>query len=280
MPPEKPIFEAAGLKIDAERVLAYSRLSCPLDCAYCFVDAMNPNQKKSTAYLSEKQFELLGQLPEEVQLIMLGCDTEFFQQKRTAINVLEKLVALKKDLALITKLHLNKEYLKKIGEIAAKSRAQGNTFAFSVSIPCATSYKRWEPKAPSPEKRIETLRNAFDEDIMTMVAIRPLLPTVSEAELQKIVEETKQYTSGYFSGPLYLKSLDTGLFTPSEMAELTVKKIQPHWMLDKNEYYVLEKPGQMDYLKQLLAADGKPLFEGAAEGVKYLKQHEKHRTQS
>ncbi len=268
---ERQTFEKAGLKIDSNRVLTYSELHCPLDCTYCFVDEMNTNQKKKAAYLTEKQFELLGHLPEEVQLIMLGCDTELFQQRDNALQVLEKLASSNKDLSVITKLHLNKDFIKRIGDIDKQMRSRGNVLAFSVSIPCFVSFNRWEPKAPSPEKRIETLRYAFEENLMTMVAIRPLIPTVTDSELQHIVEQTKDIASGYYSGPLYLKNYESGLLAPSEIIGLNIEKIQPHWMLEGNEFYRIERPGQMEYLKQLLAKEGKPLFEGAADGIERLK---------
>jgi DNA repair photolyase len=268
---EKQIFEKAGLKIDSNRVLTYSELHCPLDCTYCFVDEMDTNQKQKVTYLTDRQFELLGQLPEEVELIMLGCDTEFFQQRDNALQILERLALLNKDLSVITKLHLNKDFIKKIGEIDRKMRSRGNVLAFSVSIPCFTSSDRWEPKAPSPEKRVETLQHAFDENLMTMVAIRPLIPTVTDSELQRIVEQTKDIASGYYSGPLYLKNYDSGLLAPSETTGLKIEKIQPHWMLEGNEFYRVERPGQMDYLRQLLTKAGKPLFDGAGEGIERLK---------
>lgn len=36
-------FEEKGLKLDKDRVLTYSQLSCPFGCRYCFVDDLNFN---------------------------------------------------------------------------------------------------------------------------------------------------------------------------------------------------------------------------------------------
>lgn len=43
---EKSIFENAGLKIEKDRVLTYSKLSCPLDCTYCFVRRLEFQSRK------------------------------------------------------------------------------------------------------------------------------------------------------------------------------------------------------------------------------------------
>lgn len=62
-------FEKFGLKIDKERVLTYSQLSCPLDCRYCFVEDLNRVQKFDTAYLTEEQIKQLENLPQKIKLI-------------------------------------------------------------------------------------------------------------------------------------------------------------------------------------------------------------------
>ncbi len=103
-----------------------------------------------------------------------------------------------------------------------------------------------------------------------MVAIRPLLPSITDGELEKIIHSTRDCSQGYYSGPLYLKSLD--LLSEEEQKSFNIEKIQPHWMPEGNIFYKVEKPGQMDILKKLLRKYNKPLFEGAAEGIKYLKQ--------
>src|SRR3989338_10331322 len=209
-------YDTAGLKIDRERVLTYSQLSCPLDCTYCFVNDMTTNQQKNIAYLTEKQIELLKNLPEEISLIMLGCDTEFFQNKKEAIEILKKLSVLGKDISVITKIPLSEEYVNSLLEIHNKVKGNGNIFSFSTSITCISEpiLAKYEPGVPSPEKRIETLSSVYAKGIPTTVAIRPLLPDVSDEEIRDIVNKTKDYCFGYYSGPLYLKEERIKLLLP------------------------------------------------------------------
>ncbi len=51
---EKNIYEQKGLKIDHDRVLTYSQLSCPLECSYCFVEDLNFNQKKRCSLFNSR----------------------------------------------------------------------------------------------------------------------------------------------------------------------------------------------------------------------------------
>lgn len=266
-------FEAQGLKIDKERVLTYSKLSCPLECTYCFVDEMTQEQAEGVAYLSPEQIDLLQNLPEQVKLIMLGCDTEFFQNKKEALQILEKLSSFGKDISVITKIPLSDEYVSSISRIARQMNEKGNIFSFSVSIPCLSKemLEKYEPKVPSPERRVETLARFFEHGVPTTVAIRPLLPDVSDSELQEIVDKTKDFCFGYYSGPLYLQEQKIKVLLPKFKSEPENEQ-QPHWMLDGNKYQAIEREGQMENLEKMVKSAKRLMFEGAAEAVQYLKR--------
>lgn len=267
---EKKDFEQKRLIIDKDRALVYSQLSCPLDCKYCFVEDLNFNQKKNVSYISEEQFELIEKLPEEISIIMLGCDTEFFQSRKNSLEILERLSKLNKDISVITKLSLSKDFIEKIKEIDKKLNYHNNFLSFSISLSSLDTAEKWEPKAPSPGKRIETLKIAYESNLKTLVALRPLLPSVSGEEIERIVAMTEKYCYGYYSGSLYLKKLE--LPGNEDITGLKTEKLQPHWMPEGNIFYKIEKEGQMDLLRQVLAKYKKPLFSGAAEGMEYLKR--------
>lgn len=264
-------FEKRGLKIEKERVLTYSHLSCPLECRYCFVEDMTSNQQKNVSYLSVEQIKLFKKLPEQVKLIMLGCDTEFFQNKEDSLNILNQLSDTGRNISVITKLNLSKKFIEKIKLIENKLNKNGNFLTFSVSLPILNSFNKWEPKASSPNKRIETLINASKEKLKTLVAIRPLLPSVSNDELEEIILLTKDYCIGYYSGPLYLKTLD--LIKDENQKNLTIEKVQPDWMPKKNIFYKIEKDNQMKELENILEKYNKKLFKGAAEASQYIEDN-------
>lgn len=265
-------FEQHGLKIESDRVLTYSKLSCPLECTYCFVDEMTQEQSRKVAYLNVEQLTLLQNLPEHVRLIMLGCDTEFFQNKKESLEILEKLSMHGKDISVITKLTLPEEYIDTLGEINARMQQNGNIFSFCVSIPCLSDSMRekYEPKVPHPEKRIDTLSAVQQRGIPTTTAIRPLLPDISDAELEDIVSKTKDYCFGYYSGPLYLKDERIKILLP-EYDSRPETEHQPHWMLEGNTYQAIEKEGQMKFLESLVQKNEREFFGGAGEAIEYLR---------
>ena len=103
-----------------------------------------------------------------------------------------------------------------------------------------------------------------------MLAIRPLLPDATNEELEEIVKLTKDYCVGYYSGPLYLKEERINIFFPEHTG--AEKEIQPKWMLEGNTYVPIIRDDQMDFLLRVLKKYNKKMFEGAADGMKYIRE--------
>lgn len=270
-------FDKEGLVIEKDRVLTYSKLICPLDCIYCFAENLSKQHDDQHTYLSEKQRELLKTLPENVKTIMLGCDTELLQDEGAAADVLRNLSGLGKDISIITKLSLTDDFVDFLKELSTTMEKNGNFIVFSISIPCFDSSLKWEPKAPRVANRIKTLQKISSKGIPSMVAMRPLIPTLQESELDKILENTHQHVFGYYSGPLYLRGLSDGVISPEEVTRfnLKVEKTDPSWMPEGNTFLKIENTPLMNYMKNRVKFYGQNFFEGAAEGVEFLRKNHK-----
>ena len=272
--PNLETFEKEGLVIEKDRVLTYSELICPLGCRYCFAEKLSGVQKSDVSYLSEKQADLLKNLPEGIKTIMLGCDTEFFQNKDEAVEILKKLSTLGKDVSVITKLSLSDNFVEVMGNISDEMSKRDNRIVFSVSIPCFESSHKWEPNVPSPEKRIDTLKKVSKKGIASMVAIRPLIPNIQKSEIDKIIDSTSPYVFGYYSGPLYIKDFDNELLSREEIANLGLnsEEVEPKWMPKGNKFIMIENPDLMAYLREKVEKSGKEFFDGAVQGIEFLRK--------
>ncbi len=267
-------FQKENLVIESDRVLVYSKMFCPLDCKYCFVEDLNNERNGQNIYLSPEQALLLERLPENVKTIMLGCDTEFFLDEKEAIRVLKIVSVLGKDISMITKLSLSDNLINFIKEISEKMKVNNNILSFSVSIPCFESSELWEPKAPKIEERLNTLIKVSKAGVPSMVAIRPLIPSIDRDEIKKIIEATRSYVFGYYSGPLYIKDLNGEMLTieDKENPDISITEVQPDWMPKGNTFFKVENPKIMLYLKELVEENGKLLFSGAAQGTDFIKE--------
>ena len=70
----------------------------------------------------------------------------------------------------------------------------GNRLAFGMSLPTLDNdlAKIYEPKAPSPSKRLETLQLAVEKGLHVFVAMAPTYPESDEADLQRTMSAIKK----------------------------------------------------------------------------------------
>jgi len=270
-------FAKERLIIEKDRVLTYSKLICPFECLYCFTEDLDQEQSKDTVYLSEAQFKLLQRLPENIKTIMIGCDTEFFQDKKEAISTLDRLSNLGKDISVVTKMSLDEETISAIKNIHDKITLNGNLLVLSVSVPCFNSSLKWEPRVPRVASRIEGLKKLSKQEIPAMVAIRPLIPDLETSEIDEIVEKTSPYAFGYYSGPLYLKNVNDDLLSREKLDGLGVdiEEVEPSWMPKGNKFVKLTNSILMSHLREKVIGSGKQFFEGAAQGIDFLRNTKK-----
>jgi len=85
------------------------------------------------------------------------------------------------------------------------------------------------------------------------------------------------YAFGYYSGPMYLKELSEKTITAEELSALgcTVSEEveDVHWMPKGNRFLKIETPALMSHLRNKIEQADRIFFEGAADGMDYLREH-------
>ena len=238
-----------------KRLSATTGELCPLKCTYCF--ASDP-EYKSPVNLFEK-VETLSSTIEDYQIIQPACDTEFLLDSIKAFNLLERLLKLKKDISFVTKMPIKKQNLSKLMELSDRYRQQGNLLSVSVTLTSIESSKIFEPIAPSPEVRIQTLRSLFENGIHTMVAIRPLIPSVPDSEIHEIVNKTVDLTFAYTSGPFWTKHPE-GL--SGNISEESVS-----WMSGDQKWFQVSDPDREIAIINYISSKGKLLYESSVDAI-------------
>jgi DNA repair photolyase len=146
----------------------------------------------------------------------------------------------------------------------------------SVNTVNPTIWKNLEPSTPSPEKRLETVRNLVDEGIRSGIFLAPILPLLTDSvqELSAAIEAAAKHKS-QFVMPSYLRLSTSEVkvwffqtmeqhypnlvqrygelyhhsaYLPRYYREATMKTI--HTLLDKNGISALERTNSPEVKKE------------------------------
>jgi DNA repair photolyase len=214
-------------------------IGCMLECSYCYIYDMGFN-------VDVKPYPLTG-----LQLIYalivnkyfipglkgtylaIGSVTEPFHpllRERTLEYVEAIYRYLGNPTQFSTKFYIDSMTSKKLAEI---SRGKISPL---VTIVTLGKHRELEPKAPSPEKRLETIRNLRDAGLKPFLFMRPIIPGLTEKEYREILELSMEYGAvGVVAGSLRVtrrilfKLKDSGIDLNNIIRRLgtTLEKMKP-----------------------------------------------------
>ena len=132
----------------------------------------------------------------------MGYDTELFLREKEALELIQGLAKFKKDISFATRKNLSSTTIKELAKInnIIASQSPANHLVALVSLVGFNSVTKLEPFAPPPERRILTIKQLHAADIPTFVYVKPLLPIVTNNELERIFTETEGHCNGYIFG--------------------------------------------------------------------------------
>lgn len=205
-------------KRDSWFLLDYSLnpyLGCSFNCLYCYIrgshyggDTTHKLQAKANAAeILKKQLKRRAKNG-EYGLIGIASSTEPYpeieKELKLTREILQIIARFKFPVSILTRSTLvirDMDILKKINENAIlppdlKPKLRGGALiSFSFSTPDEKLAKIFEPNAPSPKERLETMKKFKDEGFRTGVCFMPVLPFLSDSEkqIEKMVVLSKNY---------------------------------------------------------------------------------------
>jgi len=197
---------------------------CEHGCVYCFARpthaylGLSPGLDFETRIFSKpKAAELLR---EELakksyvcQAIALGANTDPYQPVERDLgitrSILEVLSEHEHPISIVTKSRLVLRDRDILAPMAEKNLASAFVSITTLDPELA---RRMEPRASTPEKRLETLRGLSEAGIPCGVLASPMIPGLNDSELERILKESSlagAETAGYvlLRLPLELKDL-------------------------------------------------------------------------
>ncbi len=173
---------------------------CEHGCSYCYARPSHANMglspgldfesrlfaKANVAEVLERQLRKPGY---RCRAIMLGANTDPYQpierSHKLSRRVLEVLAAHRHPVAIVTKSALVLRDLDILRPMAEQGLA---SVAVSVTTLDRDLSRRLEPRAPTPERRLATLRELSRAGVPATVFASPMIPFLNDAELDAILE--------------------------------------------------------------------------------------------
>ena len=224
---------------------------CEHGCVYCFARPTHAFlglsagldfetrlfAKTNAAELLERELSAPGYVP---KTIAMGTNTDPYQpiekQHRITRQVLEVLDRANHPVGLVTKSALVLRDLDILSGMARRGLAK---VALSVTTLDRRLARAMEPRASTPMRRLETMRQLAEAGVPTGVLVAPVIPALNDAEIEAILEAA--HTAGAREAGYVLLRL------PQEL-----KDVFRDWLL---EHY----PGRVRHVISVLRAmhDGK-----------------------
>ena len=176
---------------------------CEHGCVYCFARpthsymGLSPGldfesklfAKPDAAKLLDKELSKEGYQP---RTIAIGTNTDPYQpvekQWRIMREILEVLEARKHPVGIVTKSALVTRDIDILSRMAERGLAK---VALSVTTLDRMLARTMEPRAATPTKRLEAIRQLSDAGIPTSVMVAPILPGLTDQEIEKILDAAR-----------------------------------------------------------------------------------------
>jgi DNA repair photolyase len=176
---------------------------CEHGCIYCFARpshsylGLSPGldfesrlfAKVNAADLLRRELARPSYVPEH---IAVGVNTDAYQpcerQRGITRQVLEVLSECKHPVGMITKSSLIERDIDLLAPMAAKGQACA---AITITTLDPEISRTLEPRAAAPARRLRTIRRLTEAGIPVSVSVAPIIPFVTEPELEKILEAAR-----------------------------------------------------------------------------------------
>src|SRR5690606_3508515 len=123
------------------------------------------------------------------RLIAMGTNTDPYQPlergMRITRSILEVLAAFSHPVAIVTKSHLVTRDIDILAPMAARGLAK---VGVSVTTLDRRIARRMEPRAPTPQRRLEAIAALSEAGILTGVMVAPVVPAITDTELEDILQ--------------------------------------------------------------------------------------------
>jgi DNA repair photolyase len=145
--------------------------------------------KPNAAALLERELADPAYMP---RVMAMGTNTDPYQpiekSERITRSVLEVLQRTRHPVGIVTKSALVQRDIDILAPMAAQGLAK---VGISITTLDRTLARTMEPRAPTPSRRLETVKRLSEAGIPTMVMVAPIIPVLTDPEIERILDAAK-----------------------------------------------------------------------------------------
>jgi DNA repair photolyase len=206
---------------------------CEHGCVYCFARPSHAYLGLSPGLDFESRLVAKPEAPARLRdelarpsyrclPLAMGTNTDPYQpierDLRITRGVLEVLAACDHPVSIVTKAHLVTRDVDLLGPMAARRLAQ---VSLSITTLDRTLARRMEPRAATPERRLDAVRVLAGAGVPVGVLVAPIIPGINDAELEAVLEAAR--AAGATSAGYVLLRL------PRELGQLFGEWLRAHF---------------------------------------------------
>lgn len=175
---------------------------CEMNCKHCFALEQESN------YAANDVNAIVDSLAkEDFDIIYVSHNKENFLYADDGVALCEKLFdRYGRDLCVTSRCVLNDEMLHRMAQLNRKMKKQDKQIFWCESAPALKSTSLMEDlgKVPSPEERICFLGRLRDNDICSILSVRPLFPSavIPDDEIEELVKMASNKADAVITGGL------------------------------------------------------------------------------
>ena len=176
-------------------ITVHFTVNCPFSCAYCYIEDMGFSFSNPSPYpLSGREiaFALLSNpafLPGVTgTLIAVGAVSEPFIFFSDALGKLRWLARLGNPIQFSTKQYISSTMAENIYRISYETSTPISPL---VTIVTLEHYRELEKNAPSPERRLDGIKNMRDAGLKPILFLRPIMPGINSNEIDNILRSAR-----------------------------------------------------------------------------------------
>jgi DNA repair photolyase len=263
--------------VEKNRVLVPVGEPCPFGCRYCYTRGGEVGLSRVGAEDILSRFQQFAR-EASFETIQFGYDGDPFARPARGLAMLKELATMGKHINFSTKALLEGSTLDALSDIRRSMEATGTSLSALVSLSCWDSAAVVEPHTPSPSERMLTIANLKRIDIPAFIAVRPVLPHISDSEYERVADEgIRAGCEGFILGPLYADARRqfVRFIPPAILASVPGKTGTVSWSAHAPTWTRYEDADRLQRLLLMIEQKGGRTFLSSADAVALVHQKEK-----